>query len=102
MEVVLVEGIIRNCRFVRYDVLQSGRCVKTLQGNLLTPSRYTLLAYYNASFCLPSLVRRGYFIRRTLGVLLYFTMDANYLTNFTFLMVDFHFFDEGVTTAALI
>ena len=84
MEVGFVEGIIRNYSFARCNVLLSGRCVKTFQWNLLTPSRYTLLSYYsyNASFCLLSLVRRLYFILRTVAVLLYFTIGANYLTHF--------------------
>jgi hypothetical protein len=90
MEVGLVEGIIRNCSFARCNVLQSGRCVKMFQWNPLTPSRYKLLSYYNASFCLPSLARRLYFILRTVVVLLYFTIHANYLTSFYFFMVSFH------------
>ena len=78
------------CSFARFDVFQSDRCATTFQGNLLTPSRYTFLAYYNASFWLPSLVRRRHFILRTVTVLLYFTMDANYLRRFTLFMVDFY------------
>jgi hypothetical protein len=94
-------GDIRNCSFARCDLFRSGRCVTTFQGNHLTPSRYTLLVYYNVSFCLPSLVRRLHFILRTVSVVLYFIIDAIYLKKFILLMVNFYLFVEGVTKAVL-